>query len=281
MDALRIEIESSAYARGLGVELLAVEAGRLRLRLPFADALTNGDQVMHGGCAATLGALGARLLTRQTLGEGSGPWHCAALQVAYLAAAKGQGIVADARLLREGKELCFVAVDVAGDDAKPIAQITGIAHARSDQPPATLRVAAGDHGQGDPGPMGPHIARIPFIGARGIRVEHMSGETSRLVMPWRDSNAAADGGVDEGAVLALLDTAGAMASWAVNGVGRFRAGTPGMQARLFAPPPRADLVAYGHCTQRDSELFWSDVEVACADDGRVIARGTVVYRITG
>jgi hypothetical protein len=31
--------------------------------------------------------------------------------------------------------------------------------------------------------------------------------------------------------------------------------------------------------QRDGELFWSDVEVACASDQRLVARGTVIYRI--
>ena len=48
---------------------------------------------------------------------------------------------------------------------------------------------------------------------------------------------------------------------------------------MLAPPPHADLVAYGVCRQRDRELLWSDVEVADASDGRVCARGTVIYRI--
>ena len=43
--------------------------------------------------------------------------------------------------------------------------------------------------------------------------------------------------------------------------------------------PRGDLVAYGRCVQQDNEIFWSDVEVASAADGRVSARGTVLYRI--
>ena len=39
------------------------------------------------------------------------------------------------------------------------------------------------------------------------------------------------------------------------------------------------LVAYGHVVQRDGDGFWSDVEVAGQGDGRVVARGTVLYRI--
>ena len=58
----------------------------------------------------------------------------------YLAAAKAQDVVAVARLLREGKELCFVEVDVATDDGKPIAHATSIVRARFGADPAELLV---------------------------------------------------------------------------------------------------------------------------------------------
>ena len=107
----------------------------------------------------------------------------------------------------------------------------------------------------------------------------MAGGTSRLVMPFQENNADTSGGVHEGAVLALLDTAGAMASWAVTGFGRYKAGTPSMQAQLLAPAPKEDLVAYGRNVQRDDEMLWSDVEIAGASTARVVARGAVLYRI--
>ncbi|MCP4006844.1 MAG: PaaI family thioesterase [bacterium] len=140
-------------------------------------------------------------------------------------------------------------------------------------------VSKGDHGLAEPGSMGPFIGQVPFIGNRGIAVEHMTGGTSRLVMPYREDNADLSGGVHEGAVLALLDTAGAMAAWAESGPGRFKASTPSLQVENFTPAPRDDLVAFGRCTQRDNEIFWSDVEVASATDGHITARGTVLYRI--
>jgi uncharacterized protein (TIGR00369 family) len=144
---------------------------------------------------------------------------------------------------------------------------------------AKLPAAHGDAGGTDPGPMGPFIGRVPFIGGRGIRVEHMAGGAARLVMPWSEANAGEDGGVHEGAALALLDTAGAMAAWAETGPGRFKASTPALQAQLLAPPPRADLVGFGRVALRDRELFFCDVEVATAGERHVVARGTVIYRI--
>ena len=140
-------------------------------------------------------------------------------------------------------------------------------------------VSGGDHGESDPGPMGPHIHKVPFIGNRGIKVEHMTGGTSRLVMPLMADNCDASGGVHEGAVLALLDTTGAMASWAESGPGNFKASTASMQMQILGPAPKGDLVAYGRCIQNDNEIYWSDVEVANPADGRVCARGTVLYRI--
>ena len=85
-------------------------------------------------------------------------------------------------------------------------------------------------------------------------------------MPWRDTNADQDGNVHEGAVLALLDTTGAMASWAETGHGRYKASTPAIQAQILAPAGQGELVAYGRCVLRDRELLWSDVDVVRRDD---------------
>ncbi len=279
MDPVERWIAESPYSRFLGVELAKRGDDALVLRLPYKDENSNPGQALHGGCAASLGAIGAQALARATLGPESGTWHTAGLQVNYLAAAIGETILARARLLRRGKELCFVEVAIETEDAKPIAHVTAVVRARFGAPAPELPKSAGDHGQADPGTMGPHIGAIAFIGNRGIRVEHMTGGTSRLAMPWRDTNADQDGNVHEGALLALLDTTGAMASWAETGHGRYKASTPAIQAQILAPAGRGELVAYGRCVLRDRELLWSDVEVVRRDDARVCARGTVIYRM--
>ena len=216
-------IAESPYSAALGVEAVSVTPESARLRLPYDDKNSNPGKALHGGCAASLGASGAQAVTRAALGPESAPWHSFSLQVNYLAAAIGEEVVADARLLRRGKEMCFVEVDVQTTDGKPIAHVTAGVRARFGAAACESYVSAGDHGRSDPGSMGPHIGSIPFIGNRGIAVEHMSGGTSRLVMPWQDGNADQAGGAHEGAVLALLDTTGAMASWAETGPGRYKA----------------------------------------------------------
>lgn len=272
-------VEESPYGRALGIRLDEQSDTTVRLVLPYKDDNSNPGQALHGGCAASLGVVGGQALARAALGADSGPWHTAQMQVSYLSAAIGQDVVAEAELLRRGKALCFVQVSIRTTEGKPIARTVSTVRGRFGAEPSDLATSAGDHGDSDPGQMGPHIGLVPFIGNRGIQVEHMTGGTSRLIMPWREENGELDAGVHEGAVIALLDTTGAMASWAESGPGRYKASTASMQLQTVGPTPRGDLVAYGRCVQRDHEMFWSDVEVASVADGSITTRGTVLYRI--
>ncbi|MFQ5698472.1 MAG: PaaI family thioesterase [Myxococcota bacterium] len=279
MEGIRSWLEGSPYGEALGVELDRLDAEGVRLVLPYRDENSNPGKALHGGVAASMIQLAAQAVARAALGAEAAPWHTSALQVAYLSAAIGEPIVAEGALLRRGKELCFVDVAVSTEAGKPVARGLATVRGRFGARDATRPVAVGDDGACDPGPMGPHIGRVPFIGALGLRVEHMTGGRSRIVLPWRERNADADGGVHEGALLALLDTTGAMAGWAETGPGRYKASTPGIQARVLAPPPCADLVGYGRMVHRDAEILFCEVDVADLPEGRLVARGAVNYRI--
>jgi len=278
-EAIRRWVEESPYGAALGIGVASLDEGSARLELPYKDQNSNPGKALHGGCAASLAVVGGQAVTRAALGTSTAPWHSSALQVNYLAAAIGEDVHANATLLRRGKEMCFVEIDVATAQGKSIAHVTTMVRARFGAEPAELFTTRGDDGAADPGAMGPHVGKMPFTAARGLEVEHMAGGTSRIVMPFRSQNADAAGGVHEGALLALLDTTGAMAAWGETGPGRFKASTPSLQAQVLAPPPKEDLVAYGVLVQRDGDLFWCDVEVAGALSRRVCARGTVIYRI--
>ena len=273
----------SPYAAALGIEIVSLDGERAELALPFREANSNPGGALHGGVAASLAVIGANAVTRAALGDESGPWHTVALQVSYLAAAINEAVGAQVRLLRRGNELCFLDVDIVAGD-KPIARASVAVRARQGKAAAVTHVSAGDSGELAPGPMGERVGKLGFIGGRGITVELMKDGRSRLRMPWREANGAPKSpgvaaGTHEGAALALLDTAGAMAAWAVTGPGMFKASTPAIQTQVLAPPPAADLVAFGRVVERDDEMFWSEVEVAESASLRVCARGVVLYRI--
>jgi uncharacterized protein (TIGR00369 family) len=275
---VRDAVENAPYARRLGVQLDALGEGSLRLVLPFREENTNPGNVLHGGVAASISAIGVKAMARAVLGAAAAPLHVGQIQVAYLAAAREQDVIAEAQLLRRGKTLCFASVGVSTAAGKPIAQALATVCGRFDGEAVALSAAEGDDGAAEPGPLGPHVVKTPFMARLGLRVEHMQRGRSRIVLPASPDNRDVAGYVHEGALLALLDTTGAMAAWAETGPGPYKASTPSLQAQILALPASGDLVAYGSLVQRDGDLFWCDVELADAKGLRV-ARGTVLYRI--
>lgn len=280
MSDLQESISIAGYPTELGVEVKELTEEAAHLHLPFKDENSNPGKALHGGVAASMINIGGLAVARSSLGEEAERIHTAAIQVTYLSAAIGESIEAKARLLRRGKEICFVETMVQTEGGKPIAAglstVRGRFGAEESEPVATR----GDDGGSDPGMMGPILAgTVPFIGRLGLKVENMSGGTARIKMPFTERNGNGSGGVHEGPILALLDTTGAMGAWAVTGPGNYKASTVGIQAGMVAATKEEDLVAYSRVAQRDREIFWSEVEVASCADQRVVARGTVLYRI--
>ena len=275
-------ISESGYSKQLGVEAVELSDQHTKLALPFREGNSNPGGALHGGVYASLSVIGAQATARTALGMELGPFHTLGFQINYLAAAINEAVSAQARLLRRGKELCFVEVTVTSESGRDVSHATVLIRGRAGAAPSigppTRAVSADGN---EPGKMGGAVtASVPFIHERGIIIEHMADGQSRLRMPWQESHGdAASGGTHEGAALALLDTAGAMAAWAVTGPGAYKASTPSMQAQMLAEPPAAELVAYAQVNHRDNEIFYSDVEVADADSGAVCARGTILYRI--
>lgn len=278
-DWVRRWIDDAPFAKFLGLTVAELSGERARLTLGFKDELSNGDTALHGGVAGSMIVSSAGCLARAALGQESGPWHTSALQIGYLSAALGEGITGTATLLRKGKELAHVEVEVAGDGGKPIAKGLLTVRGRFGAEPPPAPVVAGFGAGSDQGPMGPFIGSIPFHAALGISAEHMADGLSRIVMPEAVSNTGPDGEIHEGALLALLDTTGAMSAWAKTGPGRFKASTPGLQARIFDPAPRGDLVGHGRVVHVDREVLFCDVEICRSADGGLVADGTVNYRI--
>jgi uncharacterized protein (TIGR00369 family) len=281
MTDVKTWVEQSAYASTLGVVASSISAEEAVLQLPFLESNSNPGGALHGGVYASLSIIGAHATARTALGPELGPFHTVSLQINYLSAAINEGVTARARLLKRGKELAFVDVTCTSDAGKDVAHaslmIRGRKGAEVLDGPVCASAVAGD----EPGDMGPAITKmVPFIHNRGIVIEHMAGGEARLLMPWIESHGDnVSNGTHEGAALALLDTAGAMAGWAQVGPGPYKASTPTMQAQVLAAPPAQDLIAYARVSYQDNEILYSDVEVAGKDDQRIVARGCIPYRI--
>jgi uncharacterized protein (TIGR00369 family) len=281
MSDVKSWVEESGYSKELGIEARNITDEGAELYLPFAEGNSNPGGALHGGVYASMSIIGAHAAARTALGPDVGPFHTTGFQINYLSAAISEAVSAKARLLRRGKELAFVEVMCTSEAGKDVSHATLMIRGRQGKGAAIGPVTRGDAGEADPGEMGAFVTgSVPFIKNRGISIDHMAGTTSRLTMPWKESHGDnVSGGTHEGAALALLDTAGAMAGWAVTGMGAYKASTPSMQAQVLAIPPAEDLVAYARVAYQDDEIFYSDVEVAGVEDQKVCARGTILYRI--
>ena len=162
-------IEQSGYSKQLGVGVEEISAETATLVIPFREGNSNPGGALHGGVYASLSVITAQAIARTALGNEVGPFHTAGFQINYLAAAINESVSASARLLRRGKELCFIEVTVSSESGRDVSHATlmirGRQGAQTLPGPLGRMAIEGD----DPGKMGPAITgMVPFIHERGI-----------------------------------------------------------------------------------------------------------------
>jgi len=288
LQSLAARLEQAPYVASLGVRVESVQPDRVRLRVPFKDEISNPGRALHGGVAAsTIDIAGA--LAAWT-GFEPGPdveGSTLDLTVDYLAAAIGEDIIATAAVLRRGKELVYSEVDVANETGKRIAK--GLAtyrvfdhatapQARSRQhrtpaPSVPTEAAQRIHGASA-------FVGLGFIAQLGIGVTRAHGGEAVLYMPFNARNADHGHAVHEGALAALIDTTGALASWSIVGLNlSYKASTIGIHVNYHGPAVGEEVVAQARTQRRNNEIFLNSVTVSGRESGTVVATGTVTYRI--
>ena len=284
-ESLGARIAAAPYCARLGVVVEDLAADRARIRIPYKEENSNPGKALHGGVAAsTIDVAGVLAAIGGSGDDRSFDAGTLDLSVNYLAAAIGEDIVADAQVLRRGKEIVYSDVDVRNDGGKRIAR--GLVTYRAlDHPPAGEERQRSTHadapvGEGDDvPPLARAIVAVPFMKSLGMRITRMKDGHTILRMPFTVEKTDHEGAAHEGAVAALVDTTGAMASWSVVGIDlRYKASTVGIHVTFHAPA-RGDLVAEARTWRRNDEIFLNQVVASEAGSGRVIATGAVTYRI--
>jgi len=279
--------EGAPYTADLGFRIDTIEPDRVQVRLPFKDAIANPGGALHGGVTASsidvAGVLAAwtGIDPRPDLRGGT-----LDLGVNYLAAAIEEDIVATAEVLRRGKEIVYTAVTVRNDGGKRIAagMVTyrivddaALPYARSRQ-----RYTPAESLPADPSLIRGAAAFVSFgfIARLGMEVVHAADGRAVLSMPARPDTFDIDGTVHEGALAALIDTTGALASWSIVGLNlTYKASTVGIHVSYHGPARDETVVAAAQTVRRDNEIFLNQVTVSGQTSGHVVATGSVTYRI--
>ena len=285
--ALRARFEAVPYHATLGLRVEAIEAERVRVRLPYKDDNANPGQALHGGAtASTIDAAGA-LAGWAVLGGAPGlETGTLDLSVNYLSAAIGEDIIATAEVLRRGKELVYSAVDVRTEAGKRIA--IGLSTYRGFD--VAANPLAAERQFAAPGPAATSATEMvqgarafvmsPFMARLGIGVERAHGGVARLVMPCSADQRDADGALHEGALAALIDSSGALSAWSLVGLDmRFKASTVGIHVNFHGRMPGESVVACARTLRRNNEIFLNEVAIVAGVSRAVLASGAVTYRI--
>jgi acyl-CoA thioesterase len=110
LESVRERARANLFWRYLGIEVDAAGEGWVRLRVPVRDELRNGASApVHGGVLATLvdAAVGGALGTYGTAAAGGVDQATLDLNVTFIAAARGDVLLAEGRILRRGRSIAF------------------------------------------------------------------------------------------------------------------------------------------------------------------------------
>ncbi|HVY96367.1 MAG TPA: PaaI family thioesterase [Solirubrobacterales bacterium] len=111
-------LKHSPFVAHLRIELREIEDDRAVLALPFREEVVTIGDVVHGGAVSALLDTAAMAASWSAIEfEGEPPrGTTVGLSVDFLAAARAQGLLAEATVLRRGASLCFCEVKVRGAD---------------------------------------------------------------------------------------------------------------------------------------------------------------------
>jgi uncharacterized protein (TIGR00369 family) len=122
VDAVRSVVFESPLSRLLSLEEDTIERDRVRIRLPFRDEVTTVSDIVHGGALSALADTAATGAAWSGAELSSNPRGATiALTINFLAAARGEDLVADARVIQRGKTITVCAVSIEDGKGKRVA----------------------------------------------------------------------------------------------------------------------------------------------------------------
>jgi uncharacterized protein (TIGR00369 family) len=120
---MRQFLPTSPFVGHLGMRLVDVQPGRATLIMPFAEQLITIGTTVHGGAIASLIDTATMVAAWSEAEVTSNPrGSTVALTVNYLAAANAEDLQATASVLRRGRSLVYLDIEVRGASGALVAK---------------------------------------------------------------------------------------------------------------------------------------------------------------
>jgi uncharacterized protein (TIGR00369 family) len=278
----RARFSRVTFARWLGITISDLAPDRAVLLLPHRPEHMNAGGVLSGGASASLLTSAGTLAAWTGVDLDAEPrLSCVDLSVQYLAAATVQDVVAEASVVRRGREVIFLEVSLRSPAGKRICQGL-LTYQASRDGGQTPRVRAEHVLLPAPMPPMPPTAHRLFHGyVQKLDITPLHQSPGRVRLSHAVHGHAPDerGQLHAGALASIVDIAAVAASWSL--VPRregARGSTIGMQVS-YPSAVAAAVVADAHVQQRSEELLFSTVHVTAAGSGQLVAMGQVTYRL--
>lgn len=124
LEIMRQFVPNSPLVQHLGIELQSLEPDRAELRLPYDARLATVGDVVHGGAIASLidtAGMAATWADPEVEPE-SLAGATVSMNVDYVAAARGQDLLAVATVVRRGRSICFTEISVTEPGGRLVAK---------------------------------------------------------------------------------------------------------------------------------------------------------------
>ena len=282
VEQARARFKRIAFAERLGMTIAELAHDRAVLHLPYRLEHMNAGGVLNGGASASLVTMTGTLAAWTGVDvDAKGDLRCVDLSVQYLNAGREEDLLAEARVLRRGRDVVFLDVAVRSRAGVPICQGLLTYHTAETNGRAP-RIRADHVPLPAPSPVIPparHRLFQGYVSKLEITPVHETPGRVRLRMPCTPAHANEAGQLDAGALASIVDIAAVAASWSL--VPR-RPGTRGSTIGLQMSLPATttdDVVADAHVQQRSESLLFSTVHVTSARSGQLVALGQVSYRL--
>ncbi|WP_437966630.1 hotdog fold thioesterase [Sorangium sp. So ce260] len=277
--------KDGSYPSDLGVKLEAASDAQSRLSLPYEERNTMFG-LIHGGAIASLVSIATHAIAREAPRAVAEPLRTVSMHVGYVRAAR-KAVTVEARAVRRVRELGFFETLITDADGNAVAHAsstvseTGPDSAIADAPPLLDLPEADDALGGGAGAIRAAMAASPFLSRRRLRLVGVRRGVVEMAIDAAATNLDGNGAMHEGAVLTLIDAAGATCPWTVVPPSPGASGaTIALSAQVLGALPGDGLVARAVVRARDARICWTDILVAGGASRKVHALGTVVYRFS-
>ncbi len=112
-----------AFWQLLGIEFVDVERGWAKMRMPFAEKLTNSAGIGHGGALFTLADSAGSMALVSMVAKGE-VVTTVEMKINFLRSFNGDEVVAEARILHCGKTMALGDIDIKDEGGTLIAKAT-------------------------------------------------------------------------------------------------------------------------------------------------------------